>query len=155
MPNYRSGRDIVFIHTHLMRLAGEWLEATLETQCHHYQLWTRNIAHVCGMHPCVHMCGGQRLMLGIFLYCFVPYFLGTGNPIFHLRLDWLISGDPCLCLLDAEVTDKDSWTQLFTGVLGIELGFSHLCSKQFINWAITPATDSWPVYPSVPRVSIH
>lgn len=38
-------------------------------------------------------------MLGVFVYCFAPYFFETGNPISHPRLDWQARGVlPSQCL---------------------------------------------------------
>lgn len=121
MPNCGSGRDIV-LHTSSYKIGGRMAGGPhLEASLHHsLAMNSEHSVYVCGMYPCMYVCGGQRRMLGVFVYCFAPYFFETGNPISHPRLDWQARGVlPSQCL-----GYKHHRTQLFTWVLGIS---PHIC----------------------------
>lgn len=97
---------------------------------------------------CAHMfVEATESMWGIFLDCFSLSFWERVQrwTLWSLtQLTWLISkprGLSCLCRPSTGITNAHCHAQLLLLVLESEIRPSRLCSKQFINWSISPLQD--------------
>lgn len=81
--------------------------------------------HICVCHMYEHAWGGQKLMLGVFLYCF-PYCFETISLMElgahrYSKTSWSVSSKdpPCVCLLSAIIVEACHHAWQFVCLLGI------------------------------------